>query len=307
MTGASLPTSRECVIEIEPGNPFFPMKDGFLMDSNETIVVRYFGDGCEVTIPENISVIGDSCFTDCDSIAGVDFGPISAISLIDARAFQRCHGLKSITIPSSVVQLAKYSFFVCESLACLAFEPNSQLKSIGKNAFGDCTLLKSIDIPSSVERLGRICFSCCEALTAVNFASDSKLVEITAAFLECVSLKSFVVPSVVEIIDESSFENCVSLTELIFAPPSHVRQLLSLPPVWPGWHEIPDSVEELAIWIDRDTPSSYRLTFGPESKLKRLRPMRWRVLGRSFLQVSSRSLKSLRLNLEFDEDVPGWK
>jgi hypothetical protein len=144
----------------------------------------------------------------------------------------------------------------------------------------------SIIIPSSVEILDMACFASCGCLAAVTFQPASKLVRIIdAAFLECYSLKSFIVPSSVEFIGESCFEACYSLSELIFASLTHLRELFSLPPVWRGSHGIPDSIEELAVWIDNANPFSTELHFGQESKLRRIltRSGSRTALGRSFL------------------------
>jgi hypothetical protein len=122
-------------------------------------------------------------------------------------------------------------------------------------------------------------------------------------------LTLFVVPASVEVIDSCCFHACVLLWDLTFSSPSHLRELLDLPPLWPGMHEIPDSVERLAFSVEfRRVRHVYTLSFGRDSALREIaagqRP--WSTPGRSFLQVSSHSVKVIRSALEFasEEEQP---
>jgi hypothetical protein len=156
--------------------------------------------------------------------------------------------------------------------------------------------------------LEAMCFERWDCLSAVTFEPDSKLVVIDRdAFLECYAPASFIIPASAEFIGESCFQACSSLRKLIFASPCHLRQLLSLPQIWPGSHDIPDSVEKLAVWGDNRNPCTSELHFGHESKLKRIlmhSPSRTAPV-RSFLQFSSRSLKDFQSRMEFEEEFAG--
>jgi hypothetical protein len=264
-----------------------------------------------VTIPDSIETIGEHCFSRWPSLTRIAFGSHSKVSLIELSAFCECPNLKSIVIPSSLVCLGADAFSCCEALSEISFESDSQLVRIRRVAFCDCSLLASITLPSSVEVLEEFCFLGCEKLKTIAFTPDSKLSRIQlGAFVDC-SLESFTIPSSVEWIEKRVFEHCWSLSELVFSVPCHLRELLSFPPVWPGFHYIPDSVERLA--LDLPDHCVYELHFGNQSKLKQVQTyfvasileVNLDVAGRSLLRVSTRSLKDFRSNLEFESQPVG--
>jgi hypothetical protein len=292
-------------IDFEADNPFFHSKGDFVVDSKEVKVIRYFGRDSHVTIPACAEVIGEACFDACDSVIGVDFGRESKVSLIEMEAFRSCSHLEWIHIPLSVRSVGESAFYESEALVSILFDPNAQLSDIGEDGFNGCIQLKSITIPSSVEIIGVSCFSYCEGLTTITFHPDSKLIRIgSSAFRKCVSLRPFYIPSSVECIEAHCFAQCFVLSELLFSVPCHLRELLSLPPKWAGFVDIPDSVERLEFEFDDENPSVYTLTFGRESKLKEIRAhssgSRSTCPRRSLLLVSSGCLQALRRHLEFE-------
>jgi hypothetical protein len=111
-------------------------------------------------------------------------------------------------------------------------------------------------------------------------------------------------PSTVEIVDEACFIECEVLASLVFGSPSHLRELLSLPPGLRGFLAIPNSVEILTFDRDFTDPSGLVLTFGSDSRLSAVTVSSWegRDPCRAFLQVSSRTLKLFRREWEFTSD-----
>ena len=80
-----------------------------------------------MTIPDSVTYIGGSAFSDCDSLTSVTI-PDSVIS-IGYSAFSNCDSLTNVTIPDSVI-------------------------SIGSGAFSGCRSLTSMTIPASVTHFG---------------------------------------------------------------------------------------------------------------------------------------------------------
>jgi hypothetical protein len=145
----------------------------------------------------------------------------------------------------------------------------------------------------------------CHQLSEISFTLDSKLVRIEKrAFFNCTSLQSIVLPASVEYVGEECFVQCSSLSTLIFALPSHVRELLDLPPGLPGFTDIPDCVEILSFCGVSGEICQHTLVFSRESNLKAIAGGlgETQVHRRSFLQVSSNILKRFRLMQEFDGD-----
>ena len=85
----------------------------------------------EVTIPENVKVIGDYAFEQRHALSGVIIP--EGVTEIGARACEYCRALTSVAIPNGVTQ-------------------------IGYDAFAGCLGLSSITIPASVTKIGEHVF-----------------------------------------------------------------------------------------------------------------------------------------------------
>jgi hypothetical protein len=194
--------------------------------------------------------IDDGCFR-WSTIADVTFRPESKLSLIEVQAFSFCDGIKMIAIPASVTVLGKSCFDSCESLEAVSFCAGSKLEPIPEAAFALCSALTSIIRPSSVKITGRESFTeCCNLQCKLRNSPipvDAQLVRIEwCAFGSCWRLKSLFLPSTIEVADTNCFALCNSLSNLTFDAPSHLRELLCLPPGLSGSVAIPDSVEILS-------------------------------------------------------------
>jgi hypothetical protein len=301
MTASSFPVLAGFRLEIEPGNQYFEKKDDFVKRSQEHHLVKYVGTAPRVAIPDNIETIGESCFLFCDSIRSVAFSSLSNLFSIEAHAFQGCVSLKAITIPSSVRFLGECCFGGCLPLRTVSFCPGSALEAIPNRAFQECYMLESIVVPSSVKILGEFCFCECASLENSPLPADSEVVRIeNAAFSDCFSLKSMILPSSTQFVGESCFLNCDGLLDFKFSSPANLRELLDIPKFVKS-KDIPDSVEVFALRAGSGYSNVQTFLFGRESRLMELRalPYRRRFPTRSFLQVSSRSVKLLRTSVEF--------
>jgi hypothetical protein len=286
-------------ILVENGNRHFAVRRSFLVDLQGIRIVRYFGQGSEVAVPDVIETIGLYSFEGCDVLVSVSFGTSSRLSRIEAHAFFDCSALTWICIPSSVTSLALACFGRCSSLRAIAFRSDSKLATLGDSTFESCCVLESIVIPPSVEVIGDNCFARCEKLRTVIFAPDSRVRKIGAsAFYNCISLGCFCVPSSVEEVGWDCFQMCSNLSSFTFAFPSRLRALLHMPTELRPLFEIPDSVEHLRVPIGC---KRWMLSFGRESKLKEIDLVHGRseTFDRGFLHFSTRSVKGLRSRFEF--------
>jgi hypothetical protein len=307
-----------CQIAIEAGHERFTTEKGFIIDSKNSRAVRYCGFEDRVAIPVNIETIGDNCFSGLDLPTEICFAPSSQIRVIEPLAFRECSNLKSISIPVSVVCLGDEPFAYCNSLRAVVFSPGSKLRRIGQLAFDSCEELRSITIPSSLEILGTNCLHNCYHLKAVKFCPGSMLTRIEdGAFQDCSALTQFIVPESVEFLGSDCFDGCSSLSILRFSSRSRLRELLSLPPFLCGLNAIPDSVEVLKFRIRPRTSEGQAgkcvLTFGRDSRLHHIAPCgespggskQVMIRACSFFQLSTRSLKLLRMIQEFDSTNAG--
>lgn len=95
-----------------------------------------------ITIPDSVTNIGESAFSDCENLTSVD-------------------------IPDSVKYIGEYAFFYCHNLKS-AYIGNS-VTVIRYGTFSDCEELKSVYIPSSVKLIEADAFSNCEELTDIYY------------------------------------------------------------------------------------------------------------------------------------------
>jgi hypothetical protein len=304
--GGAFGDSAICALEIEDGNTFFRVSDCFLMDFNQVSVLYYFGMELTVTIPDRIETIGKQCFSRDQEIVEVAFSPTSRINVIGARAFHQCEWLRSFYIPASVTSIGKACFLFCDDLSEVTYEEGSQLVQIDRETFSHCSKLKAIAIPSLVQSLGWGCFLECSMLETVTMPPDSQLARLDEwAFYGCGLISSIFLPASVECIGKDCFQHCHSLSTLTFGEPSRLEVLLSVPPRWPGFHPIPDSVKRLGLMTDWASSSQCVLGFGLDSRLESVEKTSDTVLPtcRCFVVISTRSLKRIRSHTEFSDEL----
>jgi hypothetical protein len=164
----------ECALSeivIAPENRKFAVEGNFLITSDGTEIVRYFGLGRDVIVPLKVEVLGKSCFESCRTVENVTFENGSQLRIIGPSALSGCKSLTIIAIPASVVKIEDEAFSQCNALEYCIMDESSSLISIGKKSFMNCRSLRSFDVPRSVEGLGKQCFESCYLLYRLVFVS----------------------------------------------------------------------------------------------------------------------------------------
>ena len=94
------------------------------------ILLTYKGEDEKGIIPDSVTSIGESAFSECSSLTSINI-PDSVTSIGD-HAFSRCSSLTSITIPNSVTSIGENAFEGCYNLELKAKEneANEDSKSI---------------------------------------------------------------------------------------------------------------------------------------------------------------------------------
>jgi hypothetical protein len=193
--GAAMTTSGVCDITVDPDNPWLRVRDGFLCDFGERLLVYYFGKGRDLVVWRDIETIASDCFARRVSVSSVSFEPGSRISSFGKSAFASC-SLRSVSIPSTIETISTNCFGGCENLVDVRFESGCTISVLGELAFCSCKSLRSICIPSSVETIAKSCFGFCENLSDFTFESGSRISTIgDAAFVNCASLQAISIPS----------------------------------------------------------------------------------------------------------------
>ena len=190
--------------------------------------ITYIGDfafrNCSsltsVTIPNSVTSIGGSVFYGCSSLTSVTLSnnitELPSYYDYDYYGFfGNCSSLNSVTIPNSVTSIGGNAFKNCGNLLSISFDENSNLNAIPYGAFQSCTKLSSIAIPKNVTSLGMFAFMNCNALATVIFEENSELTTIsTKAFYGCSSLTSITIPKKVAVVNNNAFQNCYNLTSV---------------------------------------------------------------------------------------------
>ncbi|MDE6780600.1 MAG: leucine-rich repeat domain-containing protein [Ruminococcus sp.] len=93
-------------------------KDNFRI--KHYVLLKYIeqADISEITIPDNILIIGERAFHWCDSIKSVQIP--KGIVKIGNRAFLGCENLTEINIPDTVTVIGEKAFYYCDSLKSIS-------------------------------------------------------------------------------------------------------------------------------------------------------------------------------------------
>lgn len=112
------------------------------------VLKKYRGKDSIVVIPNNVTSIGNSAFSDCRSLLSVTIP--NSVTTIGSNAFENCVSLTSVTIPNSVTSIGSGAFYDCSSLKSVTIADS--VTSIGNRVFGNCRELTQIDFGGSEDQ-----------------------------------------------------------------------------------------------------------------------------------------------------------
>ena len=184
-------------------------------------IILYFGNKKQLKIPDGVTEIGYSAFSDCSFLTHITIP--DSVTKIGDSAFEGCSALEHITIPDSVTKIGDSAFESCYALTQVTI-PES-ITEIGNQAFRHCQSLTQITIPNSVTKIGNYAFSDCSDLKHINIPDSVKIG--VGAFDRCISLEhqkfsktyryltELVIPNGVTEIKDHTFEDCIVLGKII--------------------------------------------------------------------------------------------
>jgi len=189
-------------------NPNYTDLEGVLFSKDKTQIVAYpNAKSSTYSIPNNVTSIGVSAFSDCKGISSVKIP--NSITRIEDKAFYGCTGLMTVTIPNSVDFIGD-SAFRNSGLTSIII-PNS-VDSIKAGCFYNCTRLRSVTIPNSVISINQLAFNHCTNLTSIIIPNS--VISIERSAFAYSGLTSIIIPNSVSLIDEDAFSSCTGLSSV---------------------------------------------------------------------------------------------
>lgn len=173
-------------------------------------LVRYKGNGGDVSIPNTVTAIGYNAFIGCEALTGIIIP--DSVTEIGNNAFDSCTGLTSLTIPGSVTNMGDGVFSGCTGLTNVII--NEGFTNIANYTFNRCLSLKSISIPDSVTNIGEWAFYDCSSLASIIVPGSVKSIGLEA-FHGCSNLASVTLRQGLVKIGERAFHGCSKLTSVI--------------------------------------------------------------------------------------------
>ena len=137
---------------------------------------KYAGDAASVTIPDGVTIVGDSVFERNTSLTAVVL-PDSVVT-IGANAFQSCTGLTKAELSSKLEKIANYAFDNCKALKEIQIPET--VTEIGSGAFQYCAGLTELTLPEGLQTIGESAFACCSGLTRLAIPDGVQSVGINA-------------------------------------------------------------------------------------------------------------------------------
>ncbi len=208
------------------------------------VLLKYFGEDANVTIPKGVTSIAEYAFCDCKNLNTITIP--DGVKSIGDRAFNNCENLASITISESVNIIGCCTFVRCgkivqfnivesnpyycsvngvlfsKDMKTLYRYPSGKIDTyycipngvttIENRAFQESNIT-SITIPNSVTRIGEGAFFGC-SLVSVNIPNSVTEIE-NFTFGYCSNnLISIIIPNSVTSIGDSAFCECGNLVSI---------------------------------------------------------------------------------------------
>lgn len=163
----------------------------------------------EITIPEEVRVIGKGAFKNCEKLEAIVIG--DSVESMLTEACRGCKRLSSLDLPKNIRYIGESAFRDCTSLTRLSVE-NDDIE-LGERAFENCANLETIHLANGISEIYGGVFNSCKALKAITLPENLTVLG-ESSFADCVSLKKIDIPANVTKIDDMVFNGCLNLQHI---------------------------------------------------------------------------------------------
>lgn len=175
----------------------------------------------EITLPDNITTIGEGAFAACERLATIK--NLEKVNHIGSSAFYGCDNLKNLNLSSSLKRIESATFRECGFTNITI--PDS-VEYIGSSAFHSCKNLQELVLPQNLTELNQASFAHCTSLTKVTMGDNIEAIWRTV-FLGCTSLTEIELSKSIKHIHGKVFADCPNLTKVVV--PDSIRYTVGNP------------------------------------------------------------------------------
>ena len=161
---------------------------------NGLTLMKYVGASSEVIVPDGVTKLQYSTFSECRQLLTRVVLPNGLLSIPESL-LNNCTNLKEVVIPESVTTIESHAFFGCASLEKINLPAG--LTEISNSLLGGCTVLSEITIPDGVTAIGDSAFQKCASLTEIVLPQGLKRID-GYVFLGCTGLSYIDIPDGLE-------------------------------------------------------------------------------------------------------------
>ena len=161
---------------------------------NGLTLMKYVGASSEVIVPDGVTKLQYSTFSECRQLLTRVVLPDGLLSIPESL-LNNCTNLKEVVIPESVTTIENHAFFGCASLEKINLPAG--LTEISNSLLGGCTVLSEITIPDGVTAIGDSAFQKCASLTEIVLPQGLKRID-GYVFLGCTGLSYIDIPDGLE-------------------------------------------------------------------------------------------------------------
>ncbi len=176
------------------------------LDIQDGVLVKCKDGSSALTVPPDVTVVGQGAFKNCEKLEKLDFGETTRA--LHGEACRGCKSLKELTLTKNIESVGESAFRDCISITSIIVE-NDDIE-LGERAFENCAMLSEITLASGISEIYGGVFNSCKSLTEIELPQKLTVLG-DSSFADCVKLQYIDIPEDVTKIDDMVFSGCIEL------------------------------------------------------------------------------------------------